>query len=131
MMAITRNAEAFLARAPNPDTPKSRIVGNRIDIKKQLRKNAATDAQPSWRNTNRRMTLFGAAYQVSTLWAAAPFGRTVPVARPGRRQRKPADARFAAPLSLSARAPVFPAANQVAKRPEPQPAGTGGVCEVR
>ena len=34
MIAMTMNAEAFLARAPRPKMPSAKIVGNMIDMKK-------------------------------------------------------------------------------------------------
>ena len=34
MIAMTMNAEAFLARAPSPKMPSAKMVGNMIDMKK-------------------------------------------------------------------------------------------------
>src|SRR5271170_1245616 len=100
MIAITIKYDALFALVPKPKMPRAKIVGNMIDIKKKQRKMQITEIQPALQKISRQVSTLSSAYRPSILCAENFLNKAAPLKRPRRKQIKPTDWRFAAPLSL-------------------------------
>src|SRR5450432_3005647 len=90
---MIRNDAAFLVFAPRFLTPSAKMVGNMIDIKKEIEISAMIETPPLPETTTRQSATLMIAYNVNKCRAATRFMNRVLAKRPTVKASKAIDSR--------------------------------------